>query len=133
MSISVKHEMKKGYLHFEVTGDFALEEACRTFSEALQVVDRLAAAKVLVDCLGLRGAPTVMEHYRYGEFIAAELMRQSEKRKKNPQLAYVARTPLRDRADLSVTVAGNRGVFIKSFDTIEEGLAWLGVKPGGPQ
>lgn len=132
MSISYEYEMRKGYLHFEVTGDFTLDEACRTFTGALKIVDRFAATKVLIDCLGLRGAPTAMEHYRYGEFIAAELVRYSGRRKKSPQLAYVARKPLRDRSDLSMTVASNRGAFVKPVDTVEEGLKWLGVGPDKP-
>ncbi len=131
MGISYQYDMRKGYLHFEVTGEFTLDEACRTFAEALTIVDRLAATKVLIDCLGLQGAPTAMDHYRYGEFIAAELMRGSDKRKQNPQLAYVTRQPLRDKRDLSATVATNRGVFMKSVDTVEEGLEWLGVDSGG--
>ncbi len=132
MSLSFKHDAEKGYVQVEVTADYALDLACREFVEILETVDRLGATKVLVDLRGVRGTPTAIEHYRYGEAMATELMRHSARRKCNPKFAYVVQEPLRDKSDLPMTVATNRGVFMKTVATVEDGLKWLGVEPSGP-
>ena len=51
-----------------------------------------------------------------------------------PRFAYVMNQPLRDPGKYGETVAVNRGMSVKTFETLEEAFAWLEpippTKPG---
>lgn len=72
-------EMRRGYLYVQITGTFDLDEVMLLYFEALEEADRQAATKVLIDCLELKGLPTVADRYRFGVF-AAEQLRDSVSR-----------------------------------------------------
>lgn len=59
----------------------------------------------------------------YGEF-AAKLSRAICH---VPRFAYVLIPPMLDPGRLGETVAVNRGMVVKAFDNLNDGLKWLGV------
>jgi len=46
-----------------------------------------------------------------------------------PRFAYVMNEPLRDPRRYGETVAVNRGMTVKTFETIEEAFKWLELTP----
>jgi hypothetical protein len=46
-----------------------------------------------------------------------------------PQFAYVISEPLRDPQRYGETVAVNRGMNVKTFETLEEAFVWLERPP----
>jgi hypothetical protein len=118
--------MRGDYLYIEATGTFSIDEACRSFHDALAVIEKHGATKVLINCLQLTGTPGTMDYYTYGECVAEELRKSSlAERRGTLKLAHVAAAPLLDPDRLSAVVATNRGANMKSVDTVEKALEWL--------
>ena len=131
MAIRQEMHFESGVLNVEASGEFSLEEAKRTFLEMLQAVVQYQAAKVLFDGRNLKGEPAHIERFYYGYFAATEsihLMTQYGM-SQAPQFAYVIKEPLRDPGRYGETVAVNRGMNVKTFETLEEALEWLAVTP----
>lgn len=131
MAIRQEMHFESGVLNVKASGEFSLEEAKRTFLEMLQAVVQYQAAKVLFDGRNLKGEPAHIERFYYGYFAATEsihLMTQYGMCQA-PQFAYVIKEPLRDPGRYGETVAVNRGMNVKTFETVEEALEWLEVTP----
>jgi len=124
MSVDLEFEMRQEYLYVNVTGVFAIAEACRSFSRILEAASPYGATKILVDCLQFNGNPNTLERYTYGEFIAEEVLRCQALSWK---FAYVGKPPLLDKGRFTELVANNRGIDGKAFDNIEDALDWLGI------
>ena len=132
MSMQLKTQFAGGLLDVEVHGQFSLEEAKRTFLEALDSVGRHRAGKVLFDGRGLTGEPEVMERFFYGEFAAVESARVARERDMpRPWFAYVLEEPVLDPRRLGENVASNRGMIVKAFNNREEALKWLQLDSAG--
>jgi hypothetical protein len=125
MSILQKMHFESGLLSVEATGAFSLNEAKRAFLEMLRAVAHYQAKKVLLDGRTVTGKPGDWEHFCYGEFAAKETMKLLKEPGIAPQFAYVIKEPLRDPRRLAETVAVNRGMNIKVFETLEEAFEWL--------
>jgi hypothetical protein len=127
--MSILHQMhfESGLLSIDATGEFTLEEAKRVFLEVLGAVAQYQAKKVLLDGRTLKGKPEDFERFLYGEFAAKETIRLVQEHGIAPQFAYVLKEPLRDPGRFGETVAVNRGMNIKTFETPEEAFEWLGL------
>ena len=117
-----------GLLRVIATGEFSLSEAQRTFLEILDAVAQHKSEKVLFDGRDITGDPDTIQRFLYGEFVASEVMRLLEERgiPRAPQFAYVLHEPVLDPLRFGETVAANRGMWVKAFDNLEDGLGWLG-------
>ena len=122
---------ESGFLRVGAVGEFSLEEASRTFLEMLEAVARHKVRKVLFDGRGLRGVAETMERFYYGEFAARAVVEFADRGmlSRSTQFGYVLEEPLLDRQKFGETVAVNRGMFVKTFDNLQDALAWLGVLP----
>ena len=73
-----------------------------------------------------------MERFFYGEFAGASLRKYEEYCNINAldatQFAYVLYYPLRDPNRLGELAASAQGMFVRTFDTIEDAILWLNVK-----
>ena len=109
-------------------GEFSLEEAKRTFLEILEAVAQCNVDKVLFDGRKIVGEPATIERFYYGEFVAQAVGRFAD-RGVSPatQFAYVLEEPVLDPQKFGETVAVNRGMFVKTFNNIEEALGWLAM------
>jgi len=114
---------ESGFLRTDVSGEFSLEEAKRTFLEILDAVTRYKVNKVLFDGRRIAGNPQPMERFYYGEFVA-EAWRGVLPQV--PTFAYVLEHPVIDPERFGETVARNRGMIVKAFDDLEDALGWLG-------
>jgi hypothetical protein len=129
MSILQKMHFESGLLKVDARGDFSLEEAKRAFLEMLEAVAQYKAEKVLFDGRNLKGKPERIERFYYGYFAATETYRLMDKRRIPcaPRFAYVIHEPLRDPRRYGETVAVNRGMNVRTFETPEEAFEWLGL------
>jgi len=111
MARLLKYEMKKGCLIVQLAGDFALDEAYDRFLEMLNLVDTHNTKKVLVDCLQVKGTPSVTERFSYAKFCVDELWKHAQTTKLGElQFAYVGVEPLIDKDEFGQMVATNRGI-----------------------
>ena len=116
---------ESGLLRVDASGDFSLEDAKQAFLELLGAVVQYKAEKILLDGRNVKGKPKDMERFFYGEFAARETRRIVVEHNIVPRFAYVLHEPLRDPARLGETVAVNRGMIIKVFETPEDAIEWL--------
>ena len=116
-------------LRVRATGEFSLEEAKRTFLEIIEGIALHKSKRVLLDGRTITGNPQTIERFYYGEFVAQTVMRYEE-RGVSPAtpFAYVLKEPLLDHEKFGETVAVNRGMQVRVFDTVEKALEWLGIR-----
>ena len=125
MSMEQNMHFESGLLLVGAIGEFSLEDAKQAFLEVLEAVAQHKAEKILLDGRNVKGKPKDMERFYYGEFAARETRRIVVEHKIIPRFAYVIHEPLRDPARLGETVAVNRGMLLKVFDTPEDAIEWL--------
>ena len=126
MGLTLSIRADEGLLYATYSGAFSLAEAKSTFVQIIEAVYRNKIQKVVVDGRKITGEPSMMERFLYGEF-AAKLCRTM---RHVPQFAYILIPPVLDPKRLGETVAVNRGMFVKAFDNLHDGLKWLGVDSG---
>ena len=124
-AIVQKIRYESGCVMVEASGEFSLSEAQRAFLDMLASVVEHRAQNVLFDGRKLQGRPKDMERFFYGEFAAKETLKIAKESKVIPRFAYVIHEPVRDRTRLGETVAVNRGMNVKVFETMEEARHWL--------
>ena len=101
--------------------------------EVLEAVARHKVRNVLFDGRKLVGKPETMERFYYGAFAAEAVMGFADRGVSlGTKFAYVLKEPVRDPRRFGETVAVNRGMHMRTFETLEPALAWLGVAPAGP-
>ena len=98
------------------------------FHEILEGLEQHKLTKVLVDGRQVLGNPEPLERFYYGKYVAEAVAKAVNGRKiEVPRFAYVLKVPVLDPNRLGETVAINRGMRIKAFDNLKEGLWWLGI------
>lgn len=126
--MSMRLDIRPGgdLLEVRATGEFSLEEAQRTFLETMEAVRLHGSKRVLFDGRTLTGTPQTIERFYYGEFAAVKVAQC----KTGPgsgltRFAYVLKEPVLDPERFGETVAVNRGMPVKAFDSLEDAHAWL--------
>jgi len=127
MSILQEMHFESRLLNVVATGEFSMDEAKRAFLEMLGAVAQYRAEKVLFNGRNLKGKPGDLERFFYGEFAAQETIRLVQEHRIAPRFAYVIKEPLRDVQRFGETVALNRGMNVKTFETQEEAFEWLEI------
>jgi hypothetical protein len=127
MGIRQQMLFESGLLKVEANGDFSLEEATRAFVEMLKAVAQYQAENVLLDGRNVKGNPREYERFLYGELAAQGTREFVREYRYVPRFAYVLHEPLGDPDRYGETVAVNRGMTVKVFETPEEALKWLGL------
>jgi hypothetical protein len=125
MSIQQNMHFQSGLLSIDASGEFSLEDAKQAFFELLNAIAQYQAEKILLDGRKIKGKPGDLERFYYGEFAARETHRMVVEHKIVPRFAYVLHEPLRDPTRLGETVAVNRGMNVKTFETPEDAIEWL--------
>ena len=120
---------ESGLLSVDASGEFSLEDAKQAFLELHGSVVQYKAEKILFDVRNVKGTPTDMERFCYGDFVARATHRIVREHGIVPRVAYLAHVPLRDPERFGETVAVNRGMDVKTFETPGEAFAWLALTP----
>jgi hypothetical protein len=131
MSMKLEVCPESGFLKVDAVGAFSLEEAKRTFLEMLEAVARHKVRKVLFDGRGLAGEPKTIERFFYGKFAARAVAEFADRGmlSRSTQFGYVLEEPVLDKRRVGETVAVNCGMFVKTFDNLQDALGWLGILP----
>ena len=116
---------QSGLLKVDASGEFSLEDAKQTFLEMLGAVAQYKVENILFDGRNVKGFPTDLERFIYGEFVASETQKIIREYGIVPRFAYVIHEPLRDPEKLGEIVAVNRGMDLKIFETPEGAFEWL--------
>ena len=124
MSMQQNMHFHSGLLSVDASGEFSLEDAKQAFLEMLEAVALHKAEKILFDARNMKGKPKDMERFYYGEFVAREAHRIVIEHKIVPRFSYVMHEPLRDPTRYE-TIAVNRGMNVKTFETPEDAIEWL--------
>lgn len=128
MELTLSIRAAEGLLYATYSGEFLLEEAKSSFLQILEALDRHKVQKVIVDGRALTGAPSGTERFSYSKFVAEEVKTLVDRtRCPVPQFAYVLLPPVLDPQRFGENVAVNRGMFVKTFDDLDDGLEWLGL------
>ena len=127
MGMNVETTSDSNLLLVVTTGEFSLAEAERTFQQILDAIVEHQSEKVLFDGRTVAGDPTFIERFYYGEFAAESVINIIKflKHGKNPRFAYVLDPEVIDSNRLGETVARNRGMNVRVFETTEEASKWL--------
>lgn len=120
-------EPRRGYLYITLTGELGVAAAEATLAEIFDIAARAHQPRILLDCSRVAGQWGPDERYTVGSFIAAEMERRSSQFPERPRLAIYAVAPLMDPNRYTQTVATNRGALVRSSDSLQELLSWLGV------
>jgi hypothetical protein len=123
--MSVDFERRKGYLYAALQGGFDLAQAMGAYRQVLQTAARERTFRVLLDCVQMTGNPTMDERREFGVFMAEEQAGQAALGEL--QVAILAAVPAMDPGRYLQTVANNRGVRVRTSDSLQELLSWLGV------
>jgi hypothetical protein len=130
MSMIQEVAAESGFLRVVVRGSFSLVEAKRTFMELLEAVARAGVRKVLLDGRRLAGNPKSLERFYYGEFAAEAVAKYADRGvPRSTQFAYVLNVPVLDPRRFGETVAVNRGMNVKAFDSLDDAFRWLEITP----
>jgi hypothetical protein len=127
MELTLSIRADEGLLYATYSGEFLLAEAERTFLQILEVLERHKVQKVVVDGRAITGEPSTTERFLYGEFVTEGVITLRKRTMCHPQFAYVLIPPVRDPRRLGENVAINRGMIVKTFDNLNDGLEWLGI------
>lgn len=128
MQTSLSWNDPLGLLRATVTGEFTLLEAQRTFLEVLAAAAQHGTPKILLDGRAVAGTPATIERYYYGEFVARSVLQYKKTGALGScQLAYILKEPVKDTRRFGETVAVNRGAWVRVFEDLAEGMAWLGI------
>ncbi len=120
-------EQRAGYLYVGLDGEFDLPSAQSMYRAALQAAASRPEPRILLDSTRLRGTLTTEDRMQFGMFLAEEQARQAGRFRQMPQVAILAVAPIMDPGRFTQTVASNRGVKVRTSDSLQELLAWLGV------
>jgi hypothetical protein len=120
-------EPRRGYLYVSVSGELDVAGAETALAEMFAVAASAHQPRILLDCSRVGGAWGPDERYTVGSFLAAEMERRANQFPERPRLAIYAVAPLMDPNRYTQTVATNRGALVRSSDSLQELLSWLGV------
>jgi hypothetical protein len=122
--VTVDIERRRDYLYAMLRGEFALAEAMSAYRQLLQTVARERAIRVLLDCTPMTGKPTTDERRELGLFMAEE---QARSGLAELRIAILASAQAMDPGRYLQMVANNRGARLRTSDSLQELLSWLGV------
>jgi len=129
MELTLSIRADEGLLYATYAGEFLLVEAASSFLQILEALERHKIQEVVVDGREITGEPANMERFMYGEFVAEAVDRLIERTNcPVPKFAYVLLPPVLDPQRFGETVAVNRGMLVKTFDNLNDGLEWLGIR-----
>lgn len=131
MGMKLKLKPNSEFLLAIVEGKFSLNEAKRAFVEILDATIEHKNTKIIIEGRRLKGSPTTMDRFHFGEFAAQMVSTYSTKGLfPAPTFAFVMKEPIFDPHKFGETVAANRGMNIRVFEEIDEALEWLGLSSG---
>jgi hypothetical protein len=122
-------ESRQGYLYAGVTGELTVPGAQDALREVFAAAVRQGQPRMLIDSSRLNAVWGPQERYEIGAFIASQVERIASQFPEDPRIALYAVAPLMDPNRFAQRVALNRGAQVRSSDSLQELIFWLGAKP----
>jgi hypothetical protein len=117
--MNIKFESQEGFLLATLAGPVSLKEAIEFAKNIYDTAAERGFGKVLVDCLAVDGALSVVDRYELGEEIAE----YCKNRSMIPSVALLGKPPL--MTGFYAQVAWNRGVLVKAFSERQAAVEWF--------
>ena len=130
MTITAAMHIESRCLHVVVKGRFTLASAQRSFVDVLDTAVQHRVVLILLDGRKVTGAPSTIDRFFYAKFAALSVALRKD-RHGHPRLkfAYVLQVPVLDPKRFGETVALNRGMDLRVFETVAAARAWLRLPP----
>jgi hypothetical protein len=116
MTLSIEHQIRDGYVRFDVAGSWSLSEIFRLIDLVRKETDAAAVDRALVDLREVPGPIAEMDRFFAGQRVAAVL-------KNHIRLAVVARAEYINKFGENVAV--NRGAQMAVMSSEEHAMTWL--------
>lgn len=130
MAVTVEIQPRNGYLNAIVAGEFDFPSARDAYLRILREAVACRLLKVLIDCRGLEGNPSLTERLDLGKLYTDqrfEALLVGEPT--SHQIAFVAPAPLVHPDMPGIALSNQRGGNSMGFEQVEDALNWLGVAP----
>ncbi len=111
-------EARGGYLYAKIEGDFSAENNLEQARGVIGECSRLGARSVLFDVTSQAGKVSFLSRFHAGN-EAANFWDHSVK------LALLMREDQREKEDIGILAARNRGINVQDFADLNEAVAWL--------
>lgn len=132
MSASVDIRPLPGYLSAAVTGDYSVEATKDAITRIMAAAHAQPTSNILIDCRAYIGSPTLQERFTIiTHALELRIKSMLHGQPARYRTAVVGRPPLLHPAHYGVRMLAEWNMNIAVRETIEEALAWLGIKPDG--
>ena len=133
MSVAVDIKPLPSHVHATLSGEFTVDGVKTALTQMVRAGHGHPNQKLLIDCLGLRGDPSLRERFELVSH-AFQLRINAVMEGKRPvlQTAIVAVPPLAHPNRYAVRLLVERSIRDTLCERTDEALAWLGV-PGGQE
>ena len=128
MAATVDIRPMPGYLHATVSGDYGVEATKDAITRILAAAHAHPTSKILIDCSGYRGCPTLGERFQVvGHVLQLRITSMLHGQPGRYQTAVVGSPPLVHPAAYGVRLLAERSLKVAICATLEDALDWLGV------
>jgi hypothetical protein len=132
--VSVNIRPLATYLSITVTGDYSYEGLKDALLRVRHAVNDHQAQKMLIDCRGLRGNPSLRERF---EMVALTLQLRINAilhgKPSRCRTAIVAAPPLAHPNGYGVRLLAERNLRITICETVDDAFTWLGISADTPR
>ena len=130
MSMHTQMTLYGNFIYIETSGEFSLDKALVNVKKAIAFfIEHKTIDKVITDCLHLTGSLSTVQRFEYAIFLVERMQEAFVAGvSRDIKFAYVMPEALVDLEHFSETVARNRGLHLKIFNTMEDALEWLELK-----
>lgn len=128
--MSIKYEISVLPTHILCVGEgtYELAEAIHAMEAAFKAASAHKQTRILLDARKMRGNPSLMQRFEFGEAVAKLYSRRPEG--SFYLIALVGNEPLLDVEHFGEVVAVNRAVPYKATMDMQEALDWLKIPSG---
>ncbi|HTP82275.1 MAG TPA: STAS/SEC14 domain-containing protein [Alphaproteobacteria bacterium] len=117
------------HLHVTLGGQYTFDDMKTALIRVRQSVDDYQSAKLLIDCLGMVGDPSLRERFELVAFVLQQRINAILHGKPvNVPTAIVGARPLLHPGRYGIRLLVERGLRLMICEDKAEALAWLGVE-----
>lgn len=127
--ITVRSEVKPGYLEVTLGGEFNLEEIEHIGTQIFDFCHETNLEKVLVDARKITGRPTLVTKIELSDSMIAKQIEHIARGGRSLQVAHLVAPGMADAAGFAEILGANRGMKIFVTTSLPEALTWLGAEP----
>ncbi|HTY70568.1 MAG TPA: STAS/SEC14 domain-containing protein [Alphaproteobacteria bacterium] len=129
MTINIDIRATPTHLHVTLDGQYTLHDLKTALTRVRQGVDDYQSTKLLVDCRGVTGDPSLRERFEIVAFVLQQRINAILHGKPvNVPTAIVGARPLLHPGRYGIRLLAERGLRLMICEDMAEALAWLGLE-----